>query len=440
MAIDVEALKATHPILDDLLTYQELFWNNPEYQQEFTLPFGVADVLAATKRFERFAPYLALVFPDTRATHGIIESPLTKIPNMQQHLSADTPIHGQLYLKEDNKMPVSGSIKSRGGLYEVLKYAESLAIAHLGFSTTDDYTKFNSAKFRDFFAQHKIEVASTGNLGLSVGLMASTLGFQTCIHMSKDAVAWKIAKLRANGVEVVVYDDNFSNAVAAARKASSQDMRSYFVDDEASTDLFLGYATAGPRIKAQLAAANIPVDADHPLFVYLPAGVGGSPSGVAFGLKMMFGANVYPIFVEPAHIPSVLVGMETQLNNDITVYDVGIDGQTRADGLAVGRPSKIAGVYMRGLLAGIATSTEDRMFKYLAELADAENIWLEPSSTIGMKALTDVMQHPIYGPRAQNATHIVWATGGSMVPTDIMHSYYEYGRELLARDTPVFSK
>lgn len=416
-------------IIKQLQSYNELFWQNPDYGKPYKLSFDYCDVQAAVNRFKRFAPYLANVFKDT--DNGIIESPLTPIPKMQNALLNKTT-NSQLFLKEDNKMPISGSVKSRGGIYEVLKFAEQLAIEHLDFNRTADYLAFNSPKFKKFFSQYTIEVASTGNLGLSVGLMASTLGFKAIIHMSQDAVKWKVEKLRANGAEVIIYNDNFSNAITAARHSSMHNPFSYFVDDEASADLFLGYSVAGPRLLAQLKEQNITIDSQHPLFVYLPAGVGGSPAGIAFGLKTCFGEHVYPVFVEPTHIPSVLLGMATKLNHDISVYDIGIDGKTRADGLAVGRPSVIAGNIMRGLLSGIATCDDDNMFKFLKLLKDTENIAIEPSSTVGFKGYLNIMNNPEFTLLAQNATHVVWSTGGAMVPLAEQDNYYKYSSQIKA--------
>lgn len=400
--------------------------------EEPELPVGVEHIFDAEARFQRFAPYFEVAFPETLPTHGILESPLLKMDKMKAVLNAEAQnqVKGDLYLKADNYLPISGSIKSRGGIYEVLKFAEKVAMKHGEIVYGDNYAKLNEPRFKDLFGQYGIVVGSTGNLGLSIGIVACKLGFRTSVHMSSDAAQWKKDMLREKGVNVVEYNDNFTHAITEARKSAEADPMAYFIDDEGSYDLFLGYSVAAVRLQAQLKAQNIKVDAEHPLFVYLPAGVGGSPSGVAFGLKKIIGENVHPIFAEPTHIPSVSLGMMTGLNDQISVYDAGIDGVTKADGLAVGRPSRIAGKMMDTLLYGIQTFDDQKMMKNVAELHDSENVDVEPSAASGFTILDDVQAQLEQDYPMENASHIVWATGGSMVPKDDMDQYVAEGHQV----------
>lgn len=427
--VDINELSSKFPMIKEMQAYHKIFWKNPNYKKEAELPVGLEHIFDAEARFQRFAPYFEVAFPETLSDHGILESPLLKIDQMRSVLNAETThkLQGSLYLKADNYLPISGSIKSRGGIYEVLKFAERVAIGHGELVYGDNYAKLNEPRFKKMFSKYGIVVGSTGNLGLSIGIVACQLGFNTSVHMSSDAAQWKKDLLREKGVTVVEYNDNFTHAITEARRSAEMDPSAYFIDDEGSFDLFLGYAVAALRLQTQLKAQKITVDKEHPLFVYLPAGVGGSPSGVAFGLKKVVGANVHPIFAEPTHIPSVSLGMLTGLNEKISVYDIGIDGVTKADGLAVGRPSRIAGKMMDTLLYGIQTFDDQKMMKNVAELHDAENIDVEPSAASGLTILDDVQAQLGKDYPMENATHIVWATGGSMVPKSDMDQYLADG-------------
>lgn len=430
--IDVDALSKKYPAIKQMQAYEPVFWKNLNYKKEAELPVGVEHIFDAEARFQRFAPYFEVAFPETLPTHGILESPLLKMDKMKAVLNAEAQnqVKGDLYLKADNYLPISGSIKSRGGIYEVLKFAEKVAMKHGEIVYGDNYAKLNEPRFKDLFGQYGIVGGSTGNLGLSIGIVACKLGFRTSVHMSSDAAQWKKDMLREKGVNVVEYNDNFTHAITEARKSAEADPMAYFIDDEGSYDLFLGYSVAAVRLQAQLKAQNIKVDAEHPLFVYLPAGVGGSPSGVAFGLKKIIGENVHPIFAEPTHIPSVSLGMMTGLNDQISVYDAGIDGVTKADGLAVGRPSRIAGKMMDTLLYGIQTFDDQKMMKNVAELHDSENVDVEPSAASGFTILDDVQAQLEQDYSMENASHIVWATGGSMVPKNDMDQYVAEGHQV----------
>ena len=156
----------------------------------------------------------------------------------------------------------------------------------------------------------------------------------------------------------------------------------------------------------------------------------GGPGGVAFGLKQVFGDAVHCFFAEPTNACCMLLGMATGLHNGISVQDLGIDGRTVADGLAVGRASGFVGRLMEPFMSGCYTLTDERMHRMLAQLADAEDIWLEPSALAGMYGPVLTCTHPEFAEyrKSEGATHLVWATGGSMVPPDEMRKYYLAGK------------
>lgn len=426
---------------EEVLNRKETVWINDKYLPfEFVdavteLIVSDADIADAEARLHRFAPFIKRCFPETAETGGLIESELADIPHMKNALSAGGPvIQSRLMMKMDSHLPIAGSIKARGGIYEVLKHAEDLAVSEGLLKAGDSYEKI--ADLKSFFRPYTVQVGSTGNLGLSIGIMSAAIGFRVKVHMSSDAKQWKKDLLRSKGVEVIEYADDYSKAVAEGRRNSDADPMSYFVDDEKSVNLFLGYAVAARRLKHQLDEKGILVDCVHPLIVYLPAGVGGAPGGVCYGLKRIFGDAVHCFMVEPVLCPSVLLGMATNTYENASVHMIGLSGKTEADGLACASPSGFVTRIDRNLVSGIFTVKDARLFDYLRLLHSTEQIEIEPSACASLAGPSGLRSHA--GAREYCQTHgltdavleqsteICWATGGSLVPEDMMKTYLEF--------------
>ena len=431
------AAKLSEMILQNMQNKKEILWINPERTEYFCDSFfkenyniSISDIDEAEARLARFAPFIKKVFPETAESDGIIESVLIPIPQMQRLLYEQNhcSLGGNLLLKKDSHLAIAGSVKARGGIYEVLCYTEQLALTKGILNRSDSYEKLAEPQCRDFFRNYTIQVGSTGNLGLSIGIMSAVIGFEVIVHMSADAKQWKKDLLREYGVNVVEYDADYSEAVKQGREISAQNPFSYFVDDENSKNLFLGYAVAAKRLVGQLTALDIQVDKEHPLFVYLPCGVGGAPGGITFGLKSIFGDYVHCFFIEPVEAPCMALGMISGRNSNICVQDIGLSGKTQADGLAVGRPSGFVGNVMKTLLSGIATVEDAGLYCYMHDFMNTEGIFLEPSACAafhGMVSLINTKEGRQYieenglSDKMQNASHIAWATGGGLVPEQV---------------------
>lgn len=425
-------------IVENIANAKEIAWINSKLESFHTakeaLEVTETEIDDANQRLERFAPFIMKCFPETVPLNGMIESELTEIPQMQEFLKKKyhTEIPGKLLFKKDSHLAVAGSIKARGGIYEVLKHTEELAL-EAGFITPEsDYSVLASKECREYFSQYTIQVGSTGNLGLSIGIASAAVGYNVIVHMSADAKQWKKDMLRSHGVKVVEYESDYSEAVKNGRRESDANPKSYFVDDENSKNLFMGYAVAAKRLKKQLDEQQLSIDEPHPLFVYIPCGVGGAPGGVAFGLKTIWGDHVHIFFVEPVQAPCMVLGMASGLHNNICVQDVGLTGLTHADGLAVGRPSGFVGKVMEPILSGEFTLEDKKLYEYMRALLNTEDIFIEPSSCAAFEGpvqltLSEETQNYIKShhleEKMSDAIHIVWATGGSLVPDEIREEY-----------------
>ena len=429
----------SNELLENLQARTPFLWLNPGYPGN--LPAGsptTDDIKAAEARLTNSAGLLAELFPEL-GDQGRITSPLVAVPRLQSSMSG-AENRGMWLLKADHALPVAGSIKARGGFHEVLAHAESLARAAGLLGPGDDLRPLGTTQARALFSQHSVAVGSTGNLGLAIGVMAAALGFRAIVHMSTDAKEWKKERLRLRGVEVVEHAGDYGAAVSAGRAAAEADPKCHFVDDENSRLLFLGYAAAAQELAAQLAAQNRLVDADHPLFVYLPCGVGGAPGGITFGLKAIFGPHVHCFFAQPAASPCMLLRLAA--GKQISVYDIGLDNRTEADGMAVGEASPLVAPLMAAQLSGVFTVADDDLFRGVAALVDAEAIAVEPSAAAALPGpawLCDssvgrdyLERHDLTG-RLDGATHVLWSTGGSLVPATEHARFLARGHNLAGK-------
>lgn len=428
--------------LQGLRGKQPLLWLSPGHDPADDgrdLPY---DPGIAQDRFRRCADLLAHLFPELKASGGLLSSPLTPIPRLQhQSLAKDEPDRltaGAWFLKRDDILPVAGSVKARGGFHETLALAERLALKAGRLQAHEDRARLAEPSMRQFLGEHTLSVGSTGNLGLAIGLIGAGLGFHAVVHMSSDAKAWKKDRLRNRGITVAEHAGDYAAAVASGRSAALDDPRIHFVDDERSEALFLGYAAAAQELRDQLHDARRPVDAAHPLFVYLPCGVGGAPGGIAYGLKRLFGPHVHCFFAEPTASPCMLVQVAAGTETPVSVHDIGLDNRTEADGLAVGLASPLVAPLMARLLAGVFTVDDDTLFCDALALEQTEGIFIEPSAAAGLRGPRwllgtprgrSYLQRHGLAPVVADATHVIWSTGGALVPESIRAQFRTRGEQ-----------
>jgi D-serine dehydratase len=421
---------------DAVAAGQPTVWRNPTKCDAASalgrLQLNERDVMDAAARWALFAPLLQKLFPSLALTSGRIDSSLMK-PTKDSATEILEGRKGNLFVKCDHDLPLNGCIKARGGVYEVLCYAERVAKEQGVIGSADSFVRLGDPDARALFSRHTIVVGSTGNLGFSVGVMARALGFNALVHMSADAKQWKKKRLQDIGATVIEHAADYTTAVARARVASSGRPNCHFVDDEDSVQLFLGYAVAALDLKAQLVARGVVVTPDRPLIVYLPCGVGGAPGGITFGLKLIYGDAVRTVLVQPIQAPSMLLQLVAGLGERVSIYQAGLTNQTEADGMAVPSASLFVAHMIHELIDAVVTVSDKDLFRWARALWFSDGLKLEPSAAAGFAAVGSYLRSSAVDPgsAAFEATHIVWTTGGALLPDVVFEEVLKRGADAL---------
>ena len=140
----------------------------------------------------------------------------------------------------------------------------------------------------------------------------------------------------------------------------------------------------------------------------------------------------------------MLVGLLTEKYDKISVNELGLGSLTVADGLAVPRTSGLIAKIMHSFFSGGYTVTESEFKILLGALHETENIFLEPAALAGVsgparllktKAGQSYLEKQGLTEKMQQATHIAWATGGSMVPKKDQDQFLQESQEEIDKES-----
>merc|ERR1712176_119221 len=151
------------------------------------------------------------------------------------------------------------------------------------------------------------------------------------------------------------------------------------------------------------------------------------------GLYQAFESNpdVYCFFAEPVDSPCCTLSLASGLGSSVAVSDIGLDGKTEADGLAVPRASQVSIELVEDIIAGSYTVADEELFVILRALVELEGpeSFMEPSCCAGPAGIRRMREASCAAAKCGDAekakeiqrlvetgVHVFWATGGSLVP------------------------
>ena len=236
--------------------------------------------------------------------------------------------------------------------------------------------------------------ASAGNHAQGVALAAKRLGCQAMIVMPVTTPQVKIDAVRANGGEVVLFGDSYSDAYVHALELEAQHGLT-FVHPFDDPDVIAGQGTVAMEILRQHQA---PIDA-----VFVAIGGGGLISGVAAYIKSVR-PEIKVIGVQTndsdAMLRSVRSGKRVQL------HDVGLF----ADGTAVKLVGEETFRLARDLVDDYVVVDTDAACAAIKDVFQDTRSILEPSGALGVAAIKQyVATH-----RCKGKTFVAITCGANM--------------------------
>jgi threonine dehydratase len=235
---------------------------------------------------------------------------------------------------------------------------------------------------------------STGNHGQAIATVGRMLGISTRIVMPADAPAVKIAKARANGADVVLYDRHKETrediAAQIARTAAVA-----VVPPGDNPYVVAGQGTAIAEALRSLHSADVDV-------VMVPCGGGGLAAGACLAVEAADSkAQVWA--AEPVEFDDTLRSLKSGQRET----NASLSGSI-CDALLAPTPAELPFSINRESLAGAVTATDDEVLKAMRFAYDELRIVLEPGGAVALAAL-------LARPEAfRNRAILVVASGGNV--------------------------
>jgi len=298
-----------------------------------------------------------------------VPTPLLHLPRLAAALGV-----AAVLAKDEGCRPL-GSFKALGGVYaglRVLARAAGLPVTAL-LDPSRPYT-----------ALPTLVCASDGNHGLAVAAAARLAGAQARVFLPVAISEGRVARILAQGAEVVrvpgTYDDAVREAAEAGRGGGALLVAdtSEDVADPVVADVMAGYGVIAEEIRAQLAAG------DHaaPTHVFVQAGVGGLAAAMADGLRAVLVPPARIVVIEPAAAACVEAGL-------VAGCPVAVAGalETAAEMLSCGEASASALAVLRRHGADALAVQEAALLTAPGFLATYGGPGATPSGSAGLAGL-----------------------------------------------------
>jgi threonine dehydratase len=203
-----------------------------------------------------------------------------------------------------------------------------------------------------------VVTASAGNHAQGVAYAASVAGLKSIIVMPETAPVSKINATRSYGAEVIlhgrVYDDSYKRAVEICAESGGVFLHPF--DD---VQVVAGQGTIALEILERM----------EPEAVVVPIGGGGLISGIASVLKTRLGSRVRVYGVQSRAAPSMLISLERGRPTEVEV-DLSI-----ADGIIAKKPGELT-------LQLVSECVDDIVLVDDSEVSRAMFLLLERSKTV----------------------------------------------------------